>query len=87
MKPVFPHPKAYLSMIRNVKRGLTVRSKLISVLETGPKRLNEICEATKLSYSTVFHHMALMEKQRVVSKGGKKPYEWRLTGYGQQPLC
>lgn len=86
MKPAFPHPKAYLPMRRNVKRGLNVRSKLIAVLETGPKSLKEICEATKLSYSAVFYHMSLMAKYRVVSKGGKKPHEWSLTGYGQQLL-
>jgi DNA-binding IclR family transcriptional regulator len=86
MKLAFPHPKAYLPMRRNFKKGLTVRSKLITILETGPKHLNEICEATELSYSTVFYHMKLMEKHGVVSRGGRKPYEWKLTGYGQQTL-
>lgn len=80
------HPKAYLPMKRNVKKGLIARSKLLSALNHGEKILKELCKETNMYYSKAFYHINLMTRYKVVSRNKKKPYRWRLTGYGQQVL-
>lgn len=81
------HPKAYLANKRNVKAGLSSRTKILLSLEKGGKRTNELCGETGLSYAQVLHHLKLMRRERIVEpKTDEKPYVWTLTKYGQQRL-
>jgi predicted transcriptional regulator len=82
------HPKAYLINKRNVKAGLSARTKILLALEKNNKQIKEICKETGLSYAAVSHHIKLLIKEQVVKKvaADKKPYAYALTEYGQQKL-
>jgi hypothetical protein len=81
------HPKAYLISIRNVKRGLASRSKILSVLETKGSTARLLSKSTKLNYAVVLHHLNLLTLEKIVMKRNeRKPYVWMLTGAGQQRL-
>jgi predicted transcriptional regulator len=81
------HPKAYLVSIRNVRRGLASRSKILSVLETKGSTARLLSKRTKLNYAVVLHHLNLLTLEKIVMRRKeKKPYIWMLTGAGQQRL-
>jgi len=81
------HPKAYLVNKRNVKAGLSARTKILIALEKGSKKIKEICQETGLSYAAVSHHIKLLLKEQVIKlETDKKPYAYALTEYGQQKL-
>jgi len=80
------HPKAFLILKRNVPRGLANRTKVISILERNPINAEEISKETGISYTSVLHHLRLLENENIVARRGKKPYLWELTGAGQQSL-
>lgn len=80
------HPKAFLSTKRNVRLGLTSRTKVIQALEKKASNARSISNATGLSYAIVLHHLRLLEAEKVVTRKGKKPFLWELTGAGQQRL-
>ena len=86
MKQAF-HPRAFLSRKRNVRLGLTARTRILQALEKRESNIRAIMIPSQLKYNTVVHHLRLLEAERVVvKKGGKKPYVWQLTGVGQQRL-
>lgn len=85
MKESF-HPKAFLSTKRNVKLGLTARTRIIQALENKNANAKGISDLTGLSYKVVFHHLRLLEIEGVVNRKGVKPFVWELTGVGQQRL-
>jgi len=80
------HPKAFLSLKRNVRTGLTVRTRIVLVLEKGSSKTKSIAEKTELSYRVVLHHLRLLEAEKILMRKGKRPYLWELTGAGQQKL-
>jgi DNA-binding transcriptional ArsR family regulator len=80
------HPKAFLSRKRNVKFGVSTRSKIIEVLEHEPASAKIIAEEAGLGYSNVMHHLRLLEAEKIVRREGGKPYVWKLTGIGQMRL-
>jgi predicted transcriptional regulator len=80
------HPKAFLTRRRNVKAGLRARSLILSCLEGGPKNTREICREPGLSYPKVAYHLKSLATERLVTSGGKRPYIWTITKYGQQAL-
>ena len=80
------HPKAFLLRIKNVNAGLTARTRIATLLEKEAMNASEISEKSGLSYSSVLHHLHLMEKERIVARSDKRPYKWRLTGAGQKRL-
>jgi len=79
------HPKAFLIRKRNVKRGLTVRSKIITALEERPLDAKSLAEKVGVSYSSVLHHLHLLEAEKTAVKHPKTRL-WKLTGAGQQRL-
>jgi len=86
LKRVF-HPRAFLSRKRNVRLGLSARTRILQVLEKQESNIKSIVGLSGLNYSVVVHHLRLLEAERVVvRKGGKKPFMWELTGVGQQRL-
>ncbi|MHA1582368.1 MAG: ArsR family transcriptional regulator [Candidatus Baldrarchaeia archaeon] len=80
-------PLARLSKIRNMKRGLIVRTLILRCLreaEGSGRTIKEINDETNLSYGVILHHLKKLEQERIVSRKGKKPYKWLLTGLGQR---
>jgi len=86
LKRVF-HPKAFLSRKRNVRLGLTARTRILEVLEKHESDIKHVAELSGFTYNVVAHHLRLLEAERVVGrKGEKRPFVWTLTGVGQQRL-
>jgi predicted transcriptional regulator len=80
------HPKAFLLRTKNIRPGLAARTKIVSVLENEPLNAASISKKSGLSYSSVLHHLRLMEDEKIVARSNEKPYSWRLTGLGQKRL-
>ena len=80
------HPKSYLVSIRNVKRGLETRTKLLSHLESKEYIAKKLSSNSGISYYSVLHHLHLMEKEHIVARKGRRPNRWKLTGLGQMRL-
>ena len=80
------HPKAFLSLKRNVRPGLLARTKIILVLEKKALNAKSISQETGLSYASVLHHLHLLEAENILTRKGKRSYVWELTGAGQQRL-
>ncbi len=72
-----------LRLIRNVKRGLEARSRIISLLKGRALTARQLCLEAGLSYSSVMLQLRNLEREGVVERLGKPPFTWRLTGRGQ----
>jgi len=81
------HPKAFLTLKRNVQAGLSARTQAISVLEKMACDAKKISKETGLSYKTVLYHLHLLEAENILSHTGRRSYVWQLTGAGQQRLA
>ncbi len=79
------HPKAFLTRKRNVKRGLIVRSKIITALEEKPLDTKGLAEKVGASSSSILHHLRLLKIEKIITKHDKTRF-WKLTGAGQQRL-
>lgn len=78
------HPKAFLSKIKNVKRGVLTRSAILNTLEERRAlSASEIATLTGFSYRRVLHHLQLLRSENIVERYGST---WRLTGVGQEAL-
>jgi len=81
------HPRAYLSLKRNVRPGLATRTKILNALEARPGlTVQEISELTGLSCSAIRRHLLSLEEEGIVARKGKRPFKWALTGLGQARL-
>jgi len=80
------HPKAFLLHTKNIKPGLTARTKIAMLLEKDSLNAVLISKRSGLSYSSVLHHLRLMEKENIIARSNEKPYKWKLTGFGQKRL-
>jgi predicted transcriptional regulator len=80
------HPKAFLTLKRNIQPGLSARTQIISVLENRICVAKTISKETGLSYKTVLYHLHLLEAENILNHRGKRSYIWQLTGAGQQRL-
>ena len=80
------HPKAFLSLKRNIRPGLVARTQIVSRLEKEALSAKALAKDTKLSYSATLYHLHLLEAENILMRKGKKPYFWELTGAGQQRL-
>jgi hypothetical protein len=80
------HPKAFLSNTKNVKQGLVARTKIASILDMGACTAKTISGSASTSYSSIMHHLHLMENDEIVKRSDKRPYVWGLTGAGQKKL-
>jgi predicted ArsR family transcriptional regulator len=80
------HPKAFLTLRRNVQPGLSARTQILSVLEKRTCDAKKISHETGLSYKVVLYHLHLLESENILSRKGKRSYLWQLTGAGQQRL-
>ncbi len=48
--------------------------------------IKAISESAAMSYSSSFHHLRLLEEEKIVKRDGKRPYNWVVTGKGQKSL-
>jgi predicted ArsR family transcriptional regulator len=80
------HPKAFLTLKRNVQRGLLARTRIILILEKEASNAKKLAQETGLSYASVLWHLHLLEAENILSRKGKRSYVWELTGAGQQRL-
>jgi len=81
------HPRAYLSLKRNVRPGLATRTKILSALEERPGlTVSELSELTGLSSSAIRKQLISLEEEGIVARRGKRPFKWTLTGLGQARL-
>ncbi|MGB9675784.1 MAG: ArsR family transcriptional regulator [Candidatus Bathyarchaeales archaeon] len=80
------HPKAYLEGVKNIKRGLIARTKILNVLDRGPADAKTLVEYTQMHYNVVMHHLRLLEAEGLVGRKRSKPNVWALTGLGQKRL-
>ncbi len=86
MFKIATHPKAFLTLKRNVQPGLIARTRMILVLEKEGSGAKKLAQETGLSYASVLHHLHLLEAENILIHKGKIPYVWELTGAGQQRL-
>jgi predicted transcriptional regulator len=80
------HPNAYVAGMRNVRRGLETRTKILNILERESGETRKLAEETGLSYSVTLYHLKLMERADVVMRKEGRPHVWVLTGFGQKRL-
>jgi len=80
------HPKAFLTLKRNIQPGLLARTQILSVLEQRVCDAKTVSRETELSYKTVLYHLHLLEAENILSHKGRRTYLWQLTGVGQQKL-
>ncbi len=80
------HPNAYLSNLKNVKRGLRARTQILMVLETSSADTKTIIRETQLHYGVVRHHLKLLREERIIISKIEKPRVWMITGAGQKRL-
>ncbi|HVP26387.1 MAG TPA: ArsR family transcriptional regulator [Candidatus Bathyarchaeia archaeon] len=80
------HPNAFLSNIKNIKRGLKARTSVLTALEKGSADASTIAKGVELHYNVVMHHLKLLMNEGIVVRKGSKPHVWTLTGMGQKRL-
>lgn len=81
------NPRAYLTTVKNVRRGLETRSTIIEALEKEMLSVAEISKKTGVSQHRVRYHLRRLKTDRVVVRVGKgRKAKWRLTGMGQTSL-
>lgn len=87
MSPAY-HPRAYVSGMRNISRGLASRTKIIQAMEQGKAHVPDISDRSKLGKACVSYHLKLLLKRKVVSltQTGRTG-RWTLTKYGQEKLA
>ncbi|MCF8885133.1 MAG: winged helix-turn-helix domain-containing protein [Nitrososphaerota archaeon] len=79
--------KAYLASIRNVKRGVNTRSKILEVISNKPQTLKSIAREVGKSSSCIRRHLRNMEKEGIVrSQKFKGKKIWIVTGLGQKAI-
>jgi predicted ArsR family transcriptional regulator len=80
------HPKAFLTLKRNIQPGLSARTQILSVLEKRICDAKTISKEIGLSYAVVLYHLHLLEAENILNRRGRRSYVWQLTGVGQQRL-
>ena len=79
--------KAFLRSVRNVRKGILTRSKIIMMLSEKACTVDQLAEEIKLSKSSVRRHLRNMLAEGIVDKmkyHGKTL--WKLSGYGQMTI-
>lgn len=79
--------RAFLRSVRNVRKGILTRSRIIELLSEKAYTANQMAEEVGLSESAVRRHLKNMLSEGIVEKiryRGK--VLWKLSGYGQLAL-
>lgn len=80
------HPNARVAHVRNTERGLRARSLILTKLQKSPGEATSIAREVGLSYGSVMHHLKLLVAESIVTREGKRPYMWMVSGLGQKRL-
>ena len=80
------HPNAYLENVKNIKLGLTARTKLLNVLEKFSNDAGTLAKEAEITYGVAMHHLKLLRAENIVDRKQSRPYIWTLTGMGQKRL-
>ncbi|MCL7383390.1 MAG: winged helix-turn-helix domain-containing protein [Thaumarchaeota archaeon] len=81
------NPRAYLARIKNVKKGVNTRSKILEVIKSRPLTLKSIAEQVGKSGSSIRRHLKNMEAEGIVkSQRYKGRIIWMTTGVGQKAI-
>ncbi len=80
------HPNAYLKHTRNVRSGLSARTKILALLEKDCFNASKLSKQSSLSYAVVMHHLQLLRTEGTVVRKGGRRYVWLQTGLGQKRL-
>jgi DNA-binding transcriptional ArsR family regulator len=74
IKTTMPDPstKRLLWFIFAGSKGGNNRIRIIDMLLEQPYNTNQLAESLKLDYKAVQHHLSVLEKNNLVSKGGEK---------------
>ena len=86
-RPQSIHSRAFLRSVRNVKKGLLTRSRIVELLSEKAYTMSQLAEEIGLSESSIRRHLNNMLAEGIVEKikyRGK--VLWRLSGYGQLDL-
>lgn len=75
-----------MQQVKNVKAGLRSRTKIINRLEVNSNTAIILTNITSMSYSAILHHLRLLEREGLVKRTGKRPFNWQITGIGQKQL-
>lgn len=81
------HSRAFLRLVRNVRKGLLTRSRIIELLSERACTMKQLAQEIGLSESSVKRHLDNMLAEGIVEKvkyRGK--ILWKLSGYGQLDL-
>lgn len=81
-------PRAYLQKIRNNKKGIRTRSKIIKILKRNRKlTIKEISEMVLRSKTVIRRHLRNLEREGIITKNRiGKINIYSLTGIGQKQL-
>ncbi|MDR1993000.1 MAG: hypothetical protein LBQ98_05835 [Nitrososphaerota archaeon] len=80
------HPNAYLKTIRNVRSGLSARTKLLMLFEREAFSAAMLVQLSCLRYNVVMYHLRLLKCEGIVERKGNRRYIWLLSGLGQKRL-
>ncbi|MEM1583561.1 MAG: winged helix-turn-helix domain-containing protein [Nitrososphaerota archaeon] len=81
------NPRAYLYRIRNVKKGLDTRSRILHLIKSKPLTIRKISEGVGRSASSIRRHLKNMEAEGIVrSQKYKGRLLWMVTGIGQKAI-
>jgi len=81
------NPRAYLEKIKNVRRGVITRSRILDEITSRPLPVSEIAKKIGRSESAVRRHLKNMEVEGIVdSTKYKRRRIWNVTGAGQKTL-
>ncbi|MDJ0270096.1 MAG: helix-turn-helix domain-containing protein [Aigarchaeota archaeon] len=80
-------PRAFLRRMRNTRRGVSSRTRILKAVREGEKSIDEISSRSGLSVAAVRYHLENLRREGVVEriKSGKRA-RWRLTGIGQRTI-
>lgn len=80
------HPNAYLTSVRNVRRGLEARTRILSVLDARSGDARTVADKAAMHYGVVLHHLKLLRSEGIVRREGVRSSIWATTGVGQRRL-
>ena len=80
------HPNAYLTNVRNTKRGLKARSSILESLQRVTGSAKALAAEAEMPYGVVMHHLRLLWAEGIVSRQGSRPFVWGISGFGQKRL-
>ncbi|MEM2083799.1 MAG: winged helix-turn-helix domain-containing protein [Nitrososphaerota archaeon] len=81
-------PRAYLQKIRNNKKGIKTRSKIIKILKRNNKlTIKEISKTISRSRTVIRRHLKNLEREGIIIKNKTgKTNIYSLSGIGQRQI-